>query len=79
MNSSEWYRRTPGLLAGVVLLLSCFLLSGCKLTHLLGPFLLDDIFGDLRDQFPTVVLFSRPASPNSRVHVRLERNDDRGS
>ena len=31
MNSSEWYRRAPGLLAGVVLLLSCFLLSGCKL------------------------------------------------
>lgn len=56
MNSSSLYRRAPGLLAGAALLLSCFLFSGCKISHVLGPFILQDLFGEYQDQFPTVVL-----------------------
>ena len=51
MNTSSLYRRAPGLLAGVALLLSCFLFSSCnyavRTTTLLG---------EHHDKFPPVVL-----------------------
>lgn len=63
MNASNLYRRAPGLLAGVALLLSCFLLSGCKISHILGPYVLQDLFGEHHDQIPTVVLSMDNSGP----------------
>lgn len=56
MNASSLYRRILGLLAGVALLLSCLLFSGCRFSHLFGPIVLKDLFGEHLDQFPAVVL-----------------------
>lgn len=50
MKTSSLYRQVPGLLAGIVVFVNCFLFSGCNLVQtktLFGP--------DLR-QFPAVVL-----------------------
>ena len=51
MNTSTLYRRTPSILAGVVLLLSCFLFSSC--TYAVRT---KTLFGEYHDQFPPVVL-----------------------
>jgi len=52
MNASSLYRRTPGLLAGITLLLSCFLFSGC-VSYVVRT---QTLFGEYRDQFPAIVL-----------------------
>ena len=51
MNASSLHRLAPGLLAGVTVLLSCFLLLGCNYAVRTTT-----LFGDYRDQFPPVVL-----------------------
>ena len=52
MNASNLYRGTPGLFAGVTLLLSCFLFSGCANYAIRTQ----TLFGEHRDQFPAIVL-----------------------
>ena len=63
MNASSLNRRALGLLAGVALLLSCFLFSACNFNRIWGPSLLKDLFGDYHDQFPAVVLDSNGQDP----------------
>ena len=53
MNATPPYKRGSRILAGVALLSSCFLLSGC---HWWGPGVIKDLFGDHIDQFPTIAL-----------------------
>ncbi|HXV82298.1 MAG TPA: hypothetical protein VEG60_20705 [Candidatus Binatia bacterium] len=56
MNASSPYRHAPSLLAGVALLLSCFLFSGCRLDLFFGYANLKDLIGENLDQFPAIVL-----------------------
>ena len=51
MNAWSLYRRAPGLLTGVTVLLSCFLLSSCNYAVRTKT-----LFGEHRDQFPAIVL-----------------------
>ena len=56
MNALSRHQRVPGLLAGVILLLSCFLFSSCNYAVRTTT-----LFGDKRDMIPTVVLSAHNA------------------
>jgi hypothetical protein len=58
MNPSSLYRRTLSLLPAITLSLSCLLLIGCRLDLVLGHVNTKDVFGEHRDQFPTIALSS---------------------
>ena len=57
MTASSLCQRAPRLLAVLMLLLTCFVVSGCLATKVtMGGPILQDIIGEHLDQFPAVVL-----------------------